>query len=132
MNFFNNSKHAQIRFISSLILISSLIPYLNWGWENHAFLFQIELEIIKKICSDPAQVIHPLIIIPVLSQVIIITFGLFIPKVRPVYIRIIGLFLLFIFIFLAGFLSANLWVILSAVPFVISSILFILIVKTSR
>ena len=132
MNFFNNSKHAQIRFISSLILISSLIPYLNWGGENYAFLFQIELEIIKKICSDPAQVIHPLIIIPLLSQVIIITFGLFIPKVRPVYIGIIGLFLLFIFIFLAGFLSANLWVILSAVPFAISSILFILVVKTSR
>ncbi len=132
MNFFNNSKHAQIRFISSLILISSLIPNLNWGGENHAFLFQIELEIIKKLCSDPAQVIHPLIIIPVLSQVIIITFGLFIPKVRPVYIGIIGLFLLFIFIFLAGFLSSNLWVILSAVPFVISSILFILVVKTSR
>ena len=132
MNFFNNSKHAQIRFISSLILISSLIPYLNWGGENHAFLFQIELEIIKKLCFDPAQVIHPLIIIPVLSQVIIITFGLFIPKVRPVYIGIIGLFLLFIFIFLGGFLNSNLWVILSAVPFVISSILFILVVKTSR
>lgn len=132
MNFFNNSKHAQIRFISSLILISSLIPYLNWGGKNHAFLFQIELEIIKKLCSDPAQVIHPLIIIPVLSQVIIITFGLFIPKVRPVYIGIIGLFLLVIFIFLGGFLSSNLWVILSAVPFVISSILFILLVKTSR
>lgn len=132
MNFFNNSKHTQIQFISSLILLSSLIPYLNWGGENHAFLFQIEWEIIKKLCSDPAQVIHPLIIIPVLSQVIIITFGLFIPKVRPVFIGIIGLFLLFIFIFLGGFLSANLWMILSGVPFVISSILFILVVKTSR
>ena len=132
MNFYNISKHTQIQFISSLILLSSLIPYLNWGGENHAFLFQIELEIIKKLCSDPAQVIHPLIIIPVLSQVIIITFGLFIPKVRPVFIGIIGLFLLFIFIFLGGFLSANLWMILSGVPFVISSILFILVVKTSR
>ena len=131
MNFFNNSKQAQIRFISSLILFSSLIPDLIWCGKNHAFLFQIELKIIKKLCSDPAQVIHPLIIIPVLSQVIIITFGLFIPKVRPVYIGIIGLFLLFIFIFLGGFLSSNLWVILSAVPFVISSILFILVVKTS-
>jgi len=75
MNFYNISKHTQIQFISSLILLSSLIPYLNWGGENHAFLFQIEWEIIKKLCSDPAQVIHPLIIIPVLSQVIIITFG---------------------------------------------------------
>jgi hypothetical protein len=39
---------------------------------------------------------------------------------------------LFIFIFLGGFLSANLWMILSGLPFVISSILFILVVKTSR
>ena len=119
----------QIRFLSLMILVSSLCPYLSWGKTNHTFLFQAEWSVLNKFLSTPSAVMHPLIIVPVLSQLLILIFGIISPKIALVYLGILGLYLLIAFILLAGFLSENIWIVLSCTPFIICSTLFILLAK---
>jgi len=119
----------QTRFLSLLILVSSLCPYLSWGTSNHTFLFQAEWLVLNQLLSAPSAVIHPLIIVPLLSQFLILIFGIISPKTTLVYLGILGLYLLITFILLAGFLSGNIWIVLSCTPFIICSTLFILLAK---
>jgi len=119
----------QIRFLSVMILVSSLCPYLSWGKTNYTFLFQAEWLVLNKFLSAPSAVMHPLIIVPLLSQLLILIFGIISPKTTLVYLGIIGLYLLIAFILLAGFLSGNIWIVLSCTPFIICSTLFILLAK---
>ena len=117
------------RFLSLMILVSSLIPYLSWGKTNHTFLFQAEWLVLNKLASTPSEVMHPLIILPLLSQFLIVIFGIIFPKPPKGYLGILGLYLLIAFILLAGFLSGNIWIVLSCAPFIICSTLFILLAK---
>jgi hypothetical protein len=119
----------QIRFLSLMILVSSLCPYLSWGKTNHTFLFQAEWSVLNKFLSTPSAVMHPLIIVPLLSQLLILIFGIISPKTSLVHLGILGLYLLIAFILLAGFLSGNIWMVLSCAPFIICSTLFILLAK---
>jgi hypothetical protein len=119
----------QIRFLSVMILVSSLCPYLSWGKTNHTFLFQAEWLVLNKFLSTPSAAMHPLIIVPLLSQILIVIFGVISPKIALVYLGILGLYLLITFILLAGFLSGNIWMVLSCAPFIICSTLFILLAK---
>jgi hypothetical protein len=119
----------QIRFLSVMILVSSLCPYLSWGKTNHTFLFQAEWLVLNKFLSTPSAAMHPLIIVPILSQILIVIFGVISPKIALVYLGILGLYLLIAFILLAGFLSGNIWIVLSCAPFIICSTLFILLAK---
>jgi len=119
----------QTRFLSLLILVSSLCPYLSWGTSNHTFVFQAEWLVLNQFLSAPSAVMHPLIIVPLLSQLLIFVFGIISPKITLVYLGILGLYLLIAFILLAGFLSGNIWMVLSCAPFIICSTLFILLAK---
>jgi len=119
----------QFRILSLLILVSSLIPYLSWGKTNHTFLFQAEWLVLNKLTSTPSEVMHPLIIVPLLSQFLIVIFGIIFPKTHMVYLGILGLYILIAFILFAGFLSGNIWIVLSCAPFIVCSTLFILFAK---
>ena len=119
----------QTRFLSLMILVSSLCPYLSWGTSNHTFIFQAEWFVLNQFLSSPSAVMHPLIIVPLLSQLLILIFGVISPKIALVYLGILGLYLLIAFILLAGFLSGNIWTVLSCAPFIICSTLFILLAK---
>jgi hypothetical protein len=119
----------QIRFLSLMILVSSLCPYLSWGKTNHTFLFQAEWSVLNKFLSTPSAVMHPLIIVPLMSQLLILIFGIICPKTSLVYLGILGLYPLIAFILFAGFLSGNIWMVLSCTPFIICSTLFILLAK---
>lgn len=100
------------------LIIASLIGYLEWGENNSILLFQIEFEIIGKIFVEPASMIHPLIILPLLGQIILV-FTLFQKTTRKVFtlIGIASIGILFAVIFIAGILSANYKIIISTVPF---------------
>jgi hypothetical protein len=112
-----------------MILVSSLCPYLSWGTSNHTFIFQAEWFVLNQFLSSPSAVMHPLIIVPLLSQLLILIFGVISPKIALVYLGILGLYPLIAFILLAGFLSGNIWIVLSCAPFIICSTLFILLAK---
>jgi len=109
-----------------MILLSSFFGYLEWGKNQKLFLFQAEYDVFKKIFSDLNSVLHPLIILPLIAQLILlVTLFQKYPSIKLIWIGIIGLAILFLFMFFVGCISMNLKIVLSTLPFIILSLIFI-------
>jgi len=109
-----------IKIKTLLLLISSLFVYLSWGPCNEAFLFQMELEIIKKLFTNPTAALHPFTIIPLLGQlVLVITFVQKTPSNLLLKTGISCLLFLIGFVFIVGLLSLRLPIIISTLPFIL-------------
>ncbi len=110
------------KILNILLIFASLIGYLEWGQNNSQFLFQIETEIIFKLFTNTTSIIHPLIIIPLAGQILLII-SLF-QKEPGRWLSFIGIGsigILLLFILLAGILSMNVKIILSSLPFLVIS-----------
>jgi hypothetical protein len=108
------------RILNFLLIITSLIGYLEWGKNSHSFLFQAEGEILTKLFTDPASVIHPFTILPMLGQVLLII-TLFQKKQNKIltYISIVCLGILLVLMFVIGILSLKYKIIFSTIPFIV-------------
>ena len=114
------------RWLNILLLIASLFGYLEWGGNNHAFLFQAEQEWMSRLFYDPKSITHPFILIPFLAQIILlITLFQRQPSKWLTYISIAGLGLLLGFMFVIGILSGNFKIIISTLPFLVLSLITI-------
>src|SRR5690606_7351199 len=95
-----------------------LIGYLEWGKDSKMFLFQGEIEVVAKPFNDPASAIHPLTILPLLGQIILL-FTLFQKQPSKIFTYIglgcIGILLLFMFVI--GIISMNFKILFSTLPF---------------
>ena len=114
------------RIYNVLIIITSLIGYLEWSGDSHTFLFQMEADIVYKLFTKPSSVLHPLILIPLAGQLLlIITLFQNHPNKLLIYIGLISLAILLIFMFIVGVISFNYKIILSTIPIIVVSVLTI-------
>lgn len=115
------------KILNFLLLITSLIGYLEWGGNNHIFLLKAEAEIISKLFSDPASVLHPFTIIPMVGQaMLLITLFQKQPNKVLTYISIGGLGILLGFMFVIGLMGLNYKIIFSTIPFLVVAVLAIM------
>ena len=116
-----------------LLIISSLFGYLSWGTDNHAYLWEVERDIIQKLFSEPESVAHPFILIPLLGQLLLLI-ALFQNKPNPklIYTAIGCIGLLFVFILIAGILSTHISIIGSTLPFLAISMYTIKVLKNQH
>jgi hypothetical protein len=119
-------KKMKSKILSFLLLLTSLIGYLEWSGNSHMFLFQAEGETISKLFTDTASVLHPFILIPMIGQ-IMLTITVFQKKPTKIliYLSIGCLGLLLGFMFVIGLISLNYKIILSTIPFIIVSVIAI-------
>jgi len=119
----NNTKR---KFLNAALIFTSLIGYLEWGAGNHSFLFQAEGEVLSKLFTDPMSVLHPFTLLPLFGQIILFL-SLFqkTPSKIMTYIGLAGLAVLLFFITLVGVLGMNYKIVLSTVPFIVTSILVV-------
>ena len=115
------------KILNFLLILFSLFGYLEWSGKNHMFLFEAEIEILSKLFINTKSVIHPFIILPIISQFLLL-FTLFqeTAKTKLTYISIFGLGLLLGFMLFVGLVSLNYKIVISTIPFVLLSILTIL------
>lgn len=113
-----------------LLIVTSLLGYLEWSGTSHAFLFQAELELFKKLFSTPKTAAHPFTIIPFFGQLLLLI-TLFQKKSNKIltYFGIGCLGLLLLFILFIGLLSLNYKIALSTIPFIVVAIAAILSYK---
>ncbi|MFV0389560.1 MAG: hypothetical protein ACK5NT_12490 [Pyrinomonadaceae bacterium] len=108
----------KLKILNVLILIFSLFGYLEWGNNQHSFLYRVEWDVISKLFSDPLSALHPLIIVPLIGQILLL---LTLVQRRPnKYFTIFGILalaILFAMLLLVGILSANYKILLSVAPF---------------
>ncbi len=112
------------KLLNAGLVLSSLLGYLEWGGDNSMYLFQMEKDILSKLFSDPASMIHPLIVLPLLGQILlIITLFQKQPKKLLTYLGIAGIGLLLFLMLFIGLLQMNARIVLSTLPFLGISIL---------
>jgi hypothetical protein len=116
--------HAKI--LNTLLVLSSLIGYLEWSGNNHLFIFEAESEIILKLFTDTNSIIHPLIILPITGQILLLL-TLFQKKPNKImtYISIATLGCLLYFMLFIGLISFNYKIIISTLPFLFISIVIV-------
>lgn len=114
------------RILNALLIITSLLGYLEWSGDKYSFLFQAEAEVFKKLFTDPLSVLHPFTIIPLLGQILLlITIFQKVPSKRMTYWGIGCLGLLLGFMFFIGLLSQHFKIMLSTIPFFIIAFLVV-------
>lgn len=115
------------KILNFLLIIFSLIGYLEWSGNQHIFLFEAEIEIFSKLFTSPISVLHPFIILPIISQFLLL-FTLFQkkPSKKLTYISIFCLGILLGFMLIIGIISLNYKIALSTIPFIVVSLVTML------
>ncbi len=112
------------KILNAALILTSVIAYLEWGGGNNTFLLNGEIDVIKKLFTDPSKAIHPFTIIPLIGQIILL-FTLF-QKQPAKWLTFTGMGcigLLLLFIFFIGLLGGNVKILFSTLPFVITCVL---------
>ena len=118
------------KILALCLILFSLIGYLEWGGENHNFIFQIEADVISKLFTDFLSILHPFVLIPLIGQILLATtFFLKKPKKLFIYLGIGGISLLFLMMLFIGLMLPNFKIILCTCPFLITSVITILHVR---
>lgn len=112
------NKKLNAKLLNLLLVLASLIGYLEWGKENSSFLFQVEAVLISTLFTDPTSVIHPFTLLPLAGQALLI-FTLFQnkPSKTLTFVGMAGIGILLVFMFVIGIVSLNYTVFLSTIPF---------------
>ena len=99
---------------------------MEWGNKNSSFLYESELEVLKKLFTEPKAVAHPLIFIPLLGQVLLlVTLFQSVPGRYLTYAGILCLGCLLGLMAIIGLIDLNFRILLSTLPFLICSVLVI-------
>ncbi|MEM9545863.1 MAG: hypothetical protein AAGA77_07815 [Bacteroidota bacterium] len=111
------------KFLNVLLILFSLLGYLEWGEDQHQFLFQIEGELLTKMITDPASLLHPFVLLPLFGQLILfITLFQIQPKRWLTYVGIGGIGLLLLMMLFIGIIGSNFKIVLSTLPFLITAV----------
>lgn len=108
------------RILPVLLILFSLIGYLEWGGGNRAFVFQAEADILMKLFRAPSEVTHAMTILPLTGQILLV-WAFFTEKNRRKLIITGGalISILMILIFFVGAITLKFKILLSPVPFLI-------------
>jgi hypothetical protein len=123
----------QRRMLNALVIFTSLFGFLEWGGNNEAFLYETEIEVISRMLKDPLAVIHPLTLLPMAGQaLLLITLFQHDPSQRLTYWGVTGLGLLIALMFVIGLISLSLKIVASTTPFLIMAFLALYSIKIQK
>lgn len=106
------------KILNLCLVLTSLLGYLEWGTDNEAFLYQIEIKILSDLFNDPGSLLHPLVLLPLLGQVLLaITLFQKKPSKLLTYLGIGGIGILLLFIFAISLMNLNVKMVASTLPF---------------
>lgn len=114
------------KVLNGILLLTSLLGYLEWGGGNGSFLFQAELDIVRKSFSDPTSAFYPFILIPMGGQImLLVTLFQKHPGKLLTFTGMGCIAILLFFMFFIGLIGMNYRIVLSTTPFLIASIITI-------
>lgn len=117
--------------LNLLLVITSLLGYLEWGKDESIFLLEGEILIISKLFTDFTSVIHPFILLPMAGQILlIVTLFQKSPSRLLTYLGLGSIGILLFIMFLIGLLSLNYKILFSTIPFLVTG--FFVIMKNRK
>ena len=114
------------KLLNICLFLSFLFGYLEWGKGQHAFIFQSEAEIFLNLKHNYTAALHPLIIIPLCGQILLL-YTFFRQQVSRV-LSLAGLACLstlMLLILVTGLVTFNFKIAGSAIPFMITAVLIL-------
>lgn len=112
------------RFINICLFITSMFGYLEWGKDQHSFIFQTEAEIFSKLFSSPQSLLHPFILIPLFGQLLLLFTIISKKQSKAITITaIISISLLMLLLLFIGILDLKYKILFSTFPFLITAII---------
>lgn len=115
------------KFLHLLLLLSSFFGYLEWGQGQHRYIFELEYELFFTLPNKTANFSHPLILVPLIGQLLlIITLFQKAPGKWLTYLAISCIGLLMLLLFFIGILDKNVQILAGAAPFITLSIIIII------
>ncbi len=121
------------KILNIVLIIFSLIGYLEWGTDNKSFLFEGEYEVLSNIFTNPEKVVHPFTVIPLLGQILLlITLFQKKPSKMLTYIGIACVGLLLGFMFFIGLIGMKFKILLSTLPFLATAVYTILYLRKAK
>lgn len=108
----------KLKIINASLSLTSLFAYLEWGKNNHAYLFEAEREVIGQLIQAPSEILHPFIIIPLIGQILLLS--TLVPKHPGARLSVIGMGcigILIMFIFFIGIIAQHWYTVFSTLPF---------------
>ncbi|OYU56238.1 MAG: hypothetical protein CFE25_03070 [Chitinophagaceae bacterium BSSC1] len=106
------------RIWNILLLLSFLFGYLQWGKDQHLFLFQAIGELYTKAKLHPMSVLHPLTLLPFIGMLLFLsTIFQKTPSRIITFAGAIGMSSIMLMILLIGILGPNFKMLLSVLPF---------------
>lgn len=117
---------TKTKIFNLVLIITSLFVYLEWGTDNSMFLIEGEIDVLSKLFTNPSSVIHPLTVLPLIGQILLlITLFQKQPKKLLSYLGIGGISLLVLLICFVGAISLNFKIIFSTIPYIFTAFLAI-------
>ena len=108
------------RLLTVGLIITSTLGYLEYGTGQSTFLLTAELDILRKLFTDPMSVLHPLILLPLFGQLLLLISMFTQPPSKKLRITgVVCIAVLHLFIFVIGIMSMQWKVMLSVVPFLV-------------
>ena len=112
------------KLLNLLLILTSLMGYLEWGGGRSVFLFQAEAEMFSRALVDPASVVHPFTMLPVLGQLaLLVTLFQKRPSKALTYAGIAGIGLLLGLMCFIGVIDFNVRILASTLPFLVLAVL---------
>lgn len=114
------------KILNLLLILLPLAGYLEWGKNQHGFIFQMEAEVFTKGFRDPSAVMHPFVILPLLGQLLLL-YTLFQrnPSRHLSLAGIVSIALLMSLMLFIGLMESNLRITASVLPFFLVMLLAI-------
>ena len=114
------------------LILTSLLGYLEWGTDQQMFLWQGEIEVIIKLFTVPRSVLHPLTLLPLVGQILLlITLFQKSPSRTLTWVGLAGLSVLLVLLFAVGAISLNIKTVLSTAPFLVVAALTVHQLRTA-
>jgi hypothetical protein len=109
----------KLKILNGLLILTSLLGYLEWGKSNHQFLAEAEFEVVSKLITNPLSVWHLFTLLPMAGQILLL-FTLFqsTPSRILSTVGIACLGILLGFMFLIGLLGLHFKIVGSTLPFI--------------
>ncbi|MBI3218195.1 MAG: hypothetical protein HYZ44_01655 [Bacteroidetes bacterium] len=108
----------KLKILNGLLILTSLVGYLEWGKGNHQFLAEAEFEVVSKLIADPLSVWHPFTLLPMVGQILLLlTLFQSTPSRMISTVGIACLGVLLVFMFAIGLLGLHFKIVASTLPF---------------
>lgn len=115
------------KWLNLLLVIFSLPGYLEWGGNNSIFLAEIEWQLLTG-AADKQTYMHPFVAIPLLGQLLLlITLFQKTPSKWLTYAGMLSIGILLLFMLVIGVMSGNMRELFSAVPFLATAVMVIVV-----